>query len=410
MAVGTATLNVLSEIQDWNFKEDLHYYLNSNNLIKFGFNSIYHTFIPSKVDSTAILHLKSEDNSYALENAVYVSNEQAFSKHFKATYGLRYSIFSNIGPGTIYSYDDMGNNHDSTTYPSGKIFNSFGGFEPRVLLNYTINDSSSIKTSYARSRQYLHLLSNSTSSTPFDLWVPSTVNILPEIADQFTLGYFRNFSNNMFETSFELYYKIMQNLIDYKNGANLILNSNVQSQLVFGRGWGYGAELLLRKKYGKLTGWISYTLSKTMRQFNAIDNGLPYPAVQDRPNNIALVGMYDLNPRLSFSAVFIYYTGNAVTFPSGSYYDPIEGKNVPYYTSRDGYRMPDYDRLDVSITWVKKKTLKFESEWNFSIYNVYGRENAYAINFQQNPTTGLMQAIQLSLFRWVPSVTYSFKF
>ena len=207
VAVGTKTMNVISEIKDWNLKEDLHYYLNSNNTIKFGFNSIYHTFVPSKVDSTVFFHVRSVDNRYALENAIYVSNDQTITKHLKATYGLRYSLFSSIGPGTVYTYNEVADVVDSTTYPKGKIYNTFGGFEPRLLLNYIINDSVSVKASYARTRQYIHLLSNTTSSTPFDLWVPSDINILPEIADQYTLGYFRNFLNNMFETSVEVYYK-----------------------------------------------------------------------------------------------------------------------------------------------------------------------------------------------------------
>jgi TonB dependent receptor/CarboxypepD_reg-like domain/TonB-dependent Receptor Plug Domain len=409
VAVGTKTMNVVSEIKDWNLKEDLHYYLNSNNTIKIGFNSIYHTFVPSKVDSTIFFHVRSMDNRYALENAIYLSDEQTITKRLKATYGLRYSLFSSIGPGTVYTYNEVADVVDSTTYPKGKIFSTFGGFEPRILLNYIINDSMSVKASYARTRQYIHLLSNTTASTPFDLWVPSNVNILPEIADQFTLGYFRNFSNNMFETSVEVYYKNLQNQIDYRNGANLILNNKVESQLVFGKGWGYGAEFLIRKKYGKLTGWISYTYSKTERQFKDIDNGLPFLAKQDRPNNIAVVGMYELSPHLTFSATWIYYSGNAVTFPSGRYV--IDGNVVPYYTERNGYRMPDYHRLDVGVTWQRKKSNKFESNWNFSIYNVYARENAYAINFQPDPKDPTkMQAVQLSLFRFVPAVTYNFRF
>ena len=198
VAVGNLTMKVLSQIKDWNLKEDLHYYLNSNNTIKFGFNSIYHTFVPSKVDSTVLFHIKSMDNKYALENALYISNEQTISRHLKASYGLRYSLFSSIGPGTVYTYDQVSDVVDSATYPKGKIFNTYGGFEPRLLVNFIINDSSSVKVSYARTRQYIHLLSNTTSTTPFDLWVPSNINILPEIADQYTLGYFRNFSNNMF--------------------------------------------------------------------------------------------------------------------------------------------------------------------------------------------------------------------
>jgi hypothetical protein len=409
VAVGDKNMKVVSEIRDWNLKEDMHYYLNSNNLIKFGFNAIYHTFVPSKVDSTVFFHVKSMDNRYALENAFYFSNEQTITEHLKATYGIRYSLFSSIGPGTIYTYDEVSDVVDSASYPRGKIFNTYGGFEPRLLVNYIINDSSSIKASYARTRQYIHLLSNTTSTTPFDLWIPSNINILPEIADQYTLGYFRNFSNNMYETSVEVYYKTLQNQIDYRNGANLILNNKVESQLVFGKGWGYGAEFLIRKKYGKLTGWISYTYSRTKRQFKNINDGNPFLAKQDRPHNVAIVGMYEISPRVSFSATWIYCSGNVVSFPSGRYI--IDGNVVPYYTERNGYRMPDYHRLDFGLTWIKKKTARFESNWNFSIYNVYARANAYAINFQPDPNDPRKtQAVQLSLFRFVPAVTYNFKF
>lgn len=407
--VGSVTMRIISQIKDWNLKEDIHFYVNSKNTVKFGFNSIYHTFVPSKVDSSAFLFVRSMDNRYALENAIYISDEQTLGSHLKINYGLRYSLFSSIGPGTVYTYDQVADVIDSAVYAKGKIFNTYGGLEPRLLVNYILNDSNSIKLSYARSRQYIHLLSNTTSTTPFDLWVPSNINIRPEIADQFTLGYFRNFGNNMYETSVELYYKTMQNQIDYRNGANLILNNKVESQLVFGKGWGYGAEFLVRKKFGKLTGWISYTLSKTKRQFPDINGGRVFPAKQDRPHNLAIVAMYQLNPKINFSATWIYISGNVVTFPSGRYY--IDGNIVPYYTERNGYRMPDYHRLDVGLTWQRKKSAKFESEWNFSIYNVYGRSNAYAINFQQDPNNpGKMQAVQLSLFRFVPAITYNFKF
>lgn len=409
VAIGSTTMRVISEIKDWNLKEDLSFYLNSRNTLKLGFNSIFHTFVPSKVDSTRFLFVRSMDNRYALENAIYISNEQTLSEHFKLNYGLRFSMFSSIGPGTIYTYDHVADIIDSTTYPRGKIFNTFAGFEPRALLTYIVNDSNSIKASYARSRQYVHLLSNTTSTTPFDLWVPSNVNILPEIADQYTIGYFRNVSNNNYELSLELYYKVMNNQIDYRNGANLILNTKVESQLVFGKGWGYGAELLIRKKYGRLTGWISYTLSRTKRKFADINNGNIFPAKQDRPNNLAVVAMYDLNPKLTLSATWTYISGSVVTFPSGRYF--TDGNYVPYYTERNGYRMPDYHRLDLGLTWQRKKTSKYENSWNFSIYNAYGRSNAYAINFQQDPNNPTrMQAVQLSLFRFVPAITYNFKF
>jgi hypothetical protein len=276
-------------------------------------------------------------------------------------------------------------------------------------MNIIINDSNSVKVSYARSRQYIHLLSNTTSTTPFDLWVPSNSNILPETADQYTLGYFRNFRNNMYETSVEVYYKFMNNQIDYRNGANLILNDKVESQLVFGKGKGYGAEFLIRKKYGKLTGWVSYTFSKTERQFADINDGEVFLAKQDRPHNLAIVGMYDFTPRITFSATWVYLSGNVVTFPSGRYF--VDGNMVPYYTERNGYRMPDYHRMDLGLTLKSKSTSKFESSWNFSVYNAYARSNAYAINFRTDPdNSGGMQAVQLSLFRIVPAVTFNFKF
>jgi hypothetical protein len=407
--VGNLTMRVISSIKDWNLKEDLQFFLNSKNTIKFGFNTIYHTFVPSKVDSTAFLFVRSMDNRYALENAVYISDEQTLGKHLRLNYGLRYSLFSSIGPATIYTYDNVADIIDSSTYAKGKIFNSFGGLEPRLLVNYVINDSNSVKISFARSRQYIHLLSNTTSTTPFDLWIPSNINIKPEIADQYTIGYFRNFSDNMYETSVELYYKTFKNQIDYRGDANLILNTKVESQLVFGKGWGYGAEFLIRKKYGKLTGWISYTRSRTKRQFPDINNGSVFLARQDRPNNFAIVGMYELNPKITFSATWIYLSGNVVTFPSGRYY--IDGNWVPYYTERNGYRMPDYHRLDIGLTWQRKKSQHFESNWNFSIYNAYGRANAYSIDFRQDPENPRKtQAIQVSLFRFVPAVTYNFKF
>jgi hypothetical protein len=242
-----------------------------------------------------------------------------------------------------------------------------------------------------------------------DLWLPSDPNILPELADQYSIGYFRNLQENMYEFSVEVYYKTMTNQIEYQNGANLVLNNKVESLLVFGKGWSYGAEFLLRKKYGRLTGWLAYTWSRTRRQFDAINDGLSYPAKQDRPNEISIVGIYQLNEKLTASAIWVYYDGNAVTFPSGRYL--VDGNIVPYYTSRNGYRMPAYHRLDIGLTWIRKKTAKFESSWNFSIYNVYARENAYSINFQPDPNDPTkMQAVQLSLFRFVPSITYNFKF
>lgn len=409
MNSGIRSFRVLSDIQDFNLKEDVNYYLNPNNNIKFGLNTIYHSFVPGKVDADSLFHIQTIDKKYALESALYVSNERTFSPHFKMTYGLRYSLFSSIGPGTVFKYDPVTDLIDSTVYNRGKIYSTYGGLEPRIMLNYIVNDSNSVKASYTRTRQNLHLLSNSTSSTPMDLWVPSSVNIRPEIADQFSIGYFKNLKDNMFEASVEVYYKLMQNQIEYKNGANLILNKRVETQLVFGTGRSYGLELLVRKKTGKLTGWIGYTLARSERQFADINNGKTFLAKQDRPNEISVVAVYKLNEKLTVSGTWVFYNGNAVTFPSGRYY--VDGNIVPYYTDRNSYRMPNYHRLDLGLTWDRKKSEKFESSWNFSIYNVYARDNAYAINFQQDPLDPTkMQAVQYSLFRFIPSITYNFKF
>jgi hypothetical protein len=409
MNAGIRHFRVLSDIEDLNLKEDVNYYLNTKNNIKFGFNIIHHTFVPGKVDADSMFHIQTMDKKYAFESALYISNEQTLSTRFKMTYGLRYSIFSLIGPGTVFMYDEVTDITDSVVYPKGKLYKTYGGLEPRIMMNYLVNDSNSVKASFTRTRQYLHLLSNSTSTTPMDLWVPSSVNILPEIADQFSIGYFKNLKDNMFETSVEVYYKIMRNQIDYKNGANLILNKRVETQLVFGKGKSYGIELLIRKKTGKLTGWIGYTLARTERQFAGIDNGKTFLAKQDRPNEISVVAVYQLNKKLTLSGTWVYYNGNAVTFPSGRY--TVDGNIVPYYTDRNGYRMPDYHRLDLGLTWERKKTVTRESSWNFSVYNAYARDNAYAINFQQDPDDPTkMQAVKYSLFRFIPAVTYNFKF
>jgi len=223
------------------------------------------------------------------------------------------------------------------------------------------------------------------------------------------LGYFRNLKDNMFELSIEGYYKSMGNLIDYRDGANIQFSTNVESELVYGDGEAYGLEFFLKKKKGRLTGWLSYTLSRTLREFDYINGGEAYSARQDRIHDLSIVGMYDLTDKLSVSATWVYYTGDAVTFPSGKY--EVDGQVIPYYTERNGYRMPDYHRLDVGLNWQRKKTEKFESSWNFSLYNAYGRENAYSIDFQQSEANpAVTEAVQLSLFKWVPSFSYNFKF
>jgi len=402
---------IVSGIKDFNLKEDFQYSLNERNTLKFGFNAIYHTFIPGKISiegKSAVNDLEIE-KKHAFENALYLSNEQKIADHLKISYGLRYSMFTAVGPGSVYTYDDDGNATDTTVYSKRQIQKNYGGFEPRLSANYMINEKSSIKASYVRTYQYLHLLSNSSTSSPTDLWMPTSKLVKPEIADQVALGYFRNFQENAYETSVEIYYKGLKNQIDYKNGADILLNPNVESQLVFGKGWSYGAEFFIKKKYGKLNGWIGYTWSRTERKFDDINEGKKFLARQDRTHDISVVAMYDLTEKLNVSATWVYSTGNAVTFPAGGY--KVDNQNVPLYIGRNDYRMPANHRMDIGVTWIRKKTEKMESSWNLSLYNAYGRENAYTIDFKQNEDNPeKTEAVQVSLFRWIPSITYNFKF
>lgn len=402
-------LNIISRIQDYSLKQDFQLFSGTNNTLKFGFNSIYHQIIPGIITASSNVDLKSLTNKYAWENALYISHQYSFSDNFSAEYGARLSAFNAIGPGNFYTYDSSGNTKETTHYLTGQLIKSYLYVEPRITFNYILNEQNSLKASYARNVQNLHLISNSTSGNPTDLWIPSSNNVKPEIADQVSLGYYRNFNDNMYEFSAEVYYKNLQNQIDYKNGAELNFNENVESQILFGAGRAYGLELFLKKKYGRFNGWISYDLSRTERKFDAINNGNYYPARQDRTHDISVVGMYELSKRWTLSATWVYNTGNAVTFPTGKY--EIDGKTVMLYSERNGSRMPAYHRLDLGATWIVKKTPKFESSWTFSLYNAYGQENAYTITFQNNiddPTK--TEAVQTTLFRFVPSFSYNFKF
>ncbi len=405
-------VEIRSEIGDFNLKHDFSFYLNPQNTLKFGGNIIHHQVLPGDITVNADAGFNPPEGiarRKALEWGAYFSNNQRISEKLKLYYGIRGSFFSNLGPGEFYLFDATGALSDTLQLTRTKIFKTQGGLAPRLGINLLLNEKNSVKASYNRMYQFLHLLSNTTTTTPTDLWLPSSNNVKPKIADQVSLGYYRNFRENEFESSLEVYYKNFQNLIDYKNGADLIFNSTVEAELVFGRGWAYGAEWMLKRNFGRLSGWLSYTWSKTMRQFDAINNGDPYPARHDRTHDISVVGMYDLLPGLRLSASWVYYTGNAVTFPSGKY--EIEGEPISYYTERNGYRMPDYHRLDLGLVWQRKKNRKFESSWTFSVYNAYARENAYFIDFREKEDQpGVMEAVQISLFRAIPSLSYRFKF
>ncbi|HEY3372468.1 MAG TPA: carboxypeptidase-like regulatory domain-containing protein [Prolixibacteraceae bacterium] len=400
-----------SEIKDFNLKQDFSWFLNTKNTLKFGANVIDHTIVPGEVEAAkgSVYETYAVRPRRAIESAFYASNSQQLSEHLKIYYGLRLALFSNVGPGDFYRFDDQGNVIQTIGYDHFKWVKTQGGPEPRLAIHYQLGPQEAVKASYNRIYQFIHLLSNSTASTPTDVWLPSSDNVKPQICDQWTLGYFRNSKKNMFESSMEVYYKNLLNQIDYRNGADLVFNSTVESELIFGRGWAYGAEFLVKKNEGRLTGWLGYTWSKSMRQFDLVDNGSPFPARQDRRHDISLVGMYDLSRKLKFSATWVFNTGNAVTFPTGKYM--VDGQMVALYTKRNGYRMPNYHRLDLGLTWIRKQTAQFESSWNFSIYNAYGRENAYFISFRQSKVDpDKTEAVQISLFKMIPSISYKFKF
>ncbi|MCK5908296.1 MAG: TonB-dependent receptor, partial [Flavobacteriales bacterium] len=301
---------------------------------------------------------------------------------------------------------------------------SYNRFAPRFAMTYVLDSKQSIKASYVRSYQFLHMISNSTTSTPTDIWLPTSNNIKPADSDQYSLGYFRNFKENQWEFSSEIYYKYVKGIIDYRTGASTTFNADVESELLYGDGRAYGIEFLLKKRTGKLTGWVSYTLSRSEKLFDQINSNTWFSAKQDRIHDFSIVANYQLTPRLVVSGTWVYFTGNAVTFPSGKY--NIEGNLTSYYTERNGYRMPDYHRMDIGVTLdnnnfkyemnpetgEKEKVKKrIQSSWNFSVYNVYGRENAYTINFQESETNpGTTEAVQIALFKFVPSISYNFSF
>ncbi|MEJ6776835.1 MAG: TonB-dependent receptor [Crocinitomicaceae bacterium] len=405
---GNDGFGIRSSIQDWNIKQDFTYFLNNNNNLKFGINGIYHTFKPGSLTG------KNESfnelilfERYALEVGAYVQNEMKIGSRLNIMYGLRYSGFNLMGSGNAYDFDDKGNKIDERSYDSGESIAYHHGLEPRISMSYILSESNSIKLGYNRNYQYMHQLSNATSSSPTDNWVPSSNNVKPQIADQIAIGYYQNLKRNMYRISGEVYYKYMANQIDYRNGAQLILNDEVEGDLVYGIGKAYGLELQVEKKKGKFTGWLSYTLSRSLRQFDDINDGKEFSARQDRIHDISIVAMYKVNNAIALSASWIYYTGDAITFPSGKY--EVAGTTIPFYTERNGYRMPDYHRMDIGFTWYMKERKKFEHNLNVSIYNLYARENAYTITFEDNPDNLLeTQAIQTTLFKLVPSITYNF--
>jgi hypothetical protein len=404
-------IKVTSDITDDHFKEDLNYYLSPQNKLDFGVDVTSHVTQPGQAQASASSKFNSVtlQKKYALESAAYVSHEWSPTSKLKFTYGLRLTMLSVMGPDSVFTYDAAGDTRTSKWYGDGRVVKTYVNPEPRFVVSYQLNENSSVKLSYDRNVQNIHLLNNSTSTSPTNVYLPTSNIVQPEIADQVAAGYYKTFNHRKYEFSTELYYKTMQNQIDYKNGAELIGNNNIESQLLFGKGRAYGWENYLKKKTGRLTGWISYTLSKTERQITGINNGSWYPASQDQTHNIAVVGVYKYNKKWTLSGAWVYNTGNPVTWPSGKF--PVDGVPVYDYTSRNGYRLPAYHRLDLGATVITKKTAKFESSLTFSLYNAYGRSNPYTILFRQDPNNALKtQVQQTTLFKMVPSITYNFKF
>ncbi len=408
---GSNDFKVFSQIRDWNLKQDYQLNVNAKNNIRFGWSSIYHTVRPGEITAsqTSSVNNTIQQKRYSSENSIYGSNTWKTSDKINITYGARLSAFSVLGKGDFYSINNKGEVIDTTRYNSGAIVKTYWNLEPRLAFGYQFASSSSVKASYVRNVQNMHLINNSTSNTPTDKWISSSNLIKPEMADLVSLGYYKNLSDNQYELTLETYYKWLQNQIDYRDGADIFTNDAVETQLLYGKGRAYGLEGMLRKKTGRFTGWLSYTLSKTERKINGINNNNWYNARQDRTHDIAIVGIYQLSHKWTLSANWIYYTGDAVTFPNGKY--AVGGQTVYYYTNRNGYRMPAYHRLDLGATLQLQKKKKWSSELAFSLYNAYGRQNAYTISFRDNKDDpNKTEAVKTSLFRWVPSVSYNFTF
>jgi hypothetical protein len=406
-----SNFKVNSSIRDLNLKQDFQLALNNSHNVRFGLDLIHHTIAPGNISSSATssvneINIQRRKGS---EVAAYLSDEWEVNDKINLVYGLRASSFFLFGPGEFFSYDREGNTTSSRTYTSGQLVKSYLNLEPRISASYQLNGTSSFKSSYTRNTQNLHLMSNSTASSPTDLYIMNSNNVKPEIADQISLGYFRNFNDDNYEFSTEVYFKQMQNQIDYRSGTDLRGNTNVESELIFGDGRAYGIEFFVKKRFGKFNGWLGYTLSKTERQFDDIDNGKWFNARQDRTHDLSLVGIYKAGERWTFSSTFVFNTGNAVTFPSGKYL--LNNRTIFSYPARNSDRLPDYHRLDLSATLEGKPNKKLKSSWSFGIYNLYNRQNAYTIDFREDPDNSTRtQAVQTTLFGFIPSVTWNFKF
>lgn len=406
-----------SGIRDIGVKQDFDFYPSSKHKIKFGGYYTFHKFIPSivngKQDSVVFNPLNAQVK-YAHEWAGYVQDEWDISDKINVNAGLRYSLFQQVGKYKRYVTDAFGNRTDSMVYKAGQPVKTYAGPEPRLTFRYSINDVSSVKASVTRNLQYIHLVSNAGTTLPTDIWVPSSYKVSPQKSWLYAFGYFRNFDNNAYETSVEMYYKKMQNQIEYREGFTPNTLNDAEDDFVFGRGYSYGAELFVNKVKGRLTGWVGYTLSWTWRKFDELNSGNKFPAKYDRRHDLSVAGTYKLNEKWKFSGAFVYATGNAATLPQRFYI--VGGVLSQEYSNINQYRLPSYHRIDLSaiLSPRNKKQRKVKSEWVFSVYNIYSRQNPYFIYFDQSgsPYNGTLQiqAKQVSIFPIIPAVTWNFKF
>ncbi|HET8736942.1 MAG TPA: hypothetical protein VFM69_10110, partial [Pricia sp.] len=431
-----------SGIQNFNLKYDLKYYMGNTVQINYGINDIYYRFNPGKIepsrDDSGIVE-ETLTQKYANEFAAYIDVEHDITPQLRLNYGLRFSNFIRLGQEKLNVYqNDNPVNFDPTllvyseadpidivTPGRGASLATFNNLEPRISLAYVLNEDNSIKASYTRLAQYLHLLSNTSSPTPLDVWTPSGPFVKPQLLDQYALGYFRDIKDGDYSLETEIFYKDLQNRIDYINGANLIANDAIETVILNGEARAYGLELLLRKNEGKFQGWLAYTLSKSEQRtpgraptaINGISDsetginfGEWYNTPYDKTHDFSLYGSYELNKKWSFNANFVYQTGQPTNYPVGQF--KFQDLTVPYYGLRNQQHLPDYHRLDVSATLTPKKNAdrNWKGEWVFSIYNLYSRRNAASISFKQNVDTGANEAVRTSIFGIVPAVTYNFKF
>lgn len=423
-----------SGIKNYNLKYDFKHYLSNNIKLNYGFNSTYYDFNPGTIEpsgSNSKVNFRQLEKKYALENGIYLEAEQIITDKLAVNYGIRYSIFNRLGSSTINQYKNgqpVAYDSDlkiyekakpigTTVYSKNKTIANYDNFEPRLSVAYELNENQSVKASYNRMVQYLQLVSNTASPTPLDVWTPSDEYLKPQIADQIAFGYFNNFKNNEYTLELETYYKKIKNRMDYIDGADLIANEAIEQVVLNGEMRSYGLEILLRKNTGKLNGWIAYTLSKSQQRTPGrtpdeigINNGEWYRSPYDKLHNLAFTGNYTLTEKWNFGANFTLQTGQPVTYPNGQYV--YQGITVPSYGGRNASSLPLYHHLDVSATYTPKPLKKkgWHSEWVFSIYNLYNRRNTASMSFRENAETGANEAVRLSIFGAVPSVSYNFKF